>query len=128
MGYRLLADLVVGTHFLFIVFVVAGGFLSWRWRRAAWIHVPVAAWGALIEFAGWICPLTPLENHLRRAAGDAGYAGGFIEHYVIPVVYPGSLTRGIQVGLGIAVVVVNLVAYGGLWWKRAGRGGRGEER
>lgn len=116
MGYRLLADLVVGTHFLFIAFVVAGGFLAWRWRRAAWIHVPVAIWGALIEFAGWICPLTPLENHLRRAAGEAGYAGGFIEHYLIPIVYPVGLTRGIQIGLGVAVVVINVIAYGGLWW------------
>jgi len=120
-GYRLLADLLVGTHFLFIVFVVAGGFLAWRWRRAAWIHLPVAAWGALIEFAGWICPLTPLENQLRQAAGEAGYSGGFIEHYLIPIVYPGSLTRGMQLGLGIAVVVVNAVAYGKLAWGRRTR-------
>jgi polyferredoxin len=114
MGYRLLADLLVGLHFLFIVFVVAGGFLAWRWRRAAWVHLPVAAWGALIEFAGWVCPLTPLENQFRRAAGESGYAGGFIEHYLIPVIYPGGLTRGIQIGLGIAVIAVNLAAYGGL--------------
>ena len=114
MGYRLLADLLVGMHFLFIVFVVAGGFLAWRWRRAAWVHLPVAAWGALIEFAGWVCPLTPLENQFRRAAGESGYAGGFIEHYLIPVIYPGGLTRDIQIGLGIAVIAVNLAAYGGL--------------
>jgi len=114
MAYRLLADVLVGIHLLFVIFVVAGGFLTWRWPRVAWVHVPVALWGALIEFAGWICPLTPLENQLRRAAGEAGYAGGFIEHYVIPVVYPGALTREIQLALGIAVIVVNAVAYGRL--------------
>jgi hypothetical protein len=114
MAYRLLADVLVGIHLLFVIFVVAGGFLTWRWPRVAWVHVPVALWGALIEFAGWICPLTPLENQLRRAAGEAGYTGGFIEHYVIPVVYPGALTREIQLALGIAVIVVNAVAYGRL--------------
>lgn len=120
MTARILADALVGLHFLFVAFVVAGGFLAWRWRRVAWIHIPVALWGALIEFAGWVCPLTPLENHLRHAAGDAGYAGGFIEHYVIPIVYPAGLTRGLQLGLGIAVVVINVIAYGGLVRKRRG--------
>jgi hypothetical protein len=114
MGYRLLADILVGIHFLFVVFVVAGGFLTWRWPRLAWIHVPVALWGVLIEFAGWICPLTPLENSLRRAAGQAGYTGGFVEHYVIPVVYPGALTRDIQLALGVAVIAINVVVYGRL--------------
>ena len=118
---RLLADVLVGLHFGFVVFVVAGGFLAWRWPRTAWVHVPVALWGALIEFMGWICPLTPLENDLRRAAGEAGYAGGFIEHYVIPVVYPAGLTREIQLALGVAVVVMNAVAYGGLVWLRKRR-------
>jgi hypothetical protein len=117
MGLRLLADVLVGIHFLFVLFVVGGGFLAWRWPRVVWAHVPVALWGALIEFAGWICPLTPLENQLRRAAGEAGYAGGFIEHYVIPVIYPAGLTREMQVALGIAVVMVNLLAYGGLIWR-----------
>jgi len=121
MGSRLLADVLVGIHFLFVLFVVGGGFLAWRWPRMAWAHVPVALWGALIEFAGWICPLTPLENHLRRAAGEAGYAGGFIEHYVIPVVYPAGLTREIQLTLGAAVIVINAVAYGGLVWRRRNR-------
>jgi hypothetical protein len=120
MTARILADALVGLHFLFVAFVVAGGFLAWRWRRVAWIHIPVALWGVLIEFAGWVCPLTPLENHLRHAAGDAGYAGGFIEHYVIPIVYPAGLTRGLQLGLGIAVVVINVIAYGGLVRKRRG--------
>lgn len=120
MGYRLLADILVGVHFLFVVFVVAGGFLTWRWPRVAWIHVPVALWGALIEFAGWICPLTPLENSLRRAAGQAGYTGGFVEHYVIPVVYPGILTREIQVALGVAVIAINVLAYGVLFRRSRG--------
>lgn len=104
--------MVVGLHFLFVAFVVAGGFLAWRRPRLAWVHVPAAIWGALIEFLGWICPLTPLENHFRRLAGDAGYAGGFIEHYLIPVIYPAGLTPAIQVALGIAVLAVNGVAYG----------------
>ena len=108
---RLLADVLVALHFAFILFVVAGGFLAWRWRRVAWVHVPAAIWGVLIEFAGWICPLTPLENHFRIQAGQAGYAGGFIEHYLIPIIYPGGLTPAIQVVLGGAVIVINVVAY-----------------
>ena len=78
----------------------------------AWVHLPLAIWGALIEFTGWICPLTPLENTLRRAAGEAGYAGGFIEHYLIPIVYPSGLTRGTQLALGVAVILINMFAYG----------------
>lgn len=112
MLYRLTADVLVGVHFLFVAFVVAGGFLTWKWPRVAWVHIPCAVWGALIEFAGWICPLTPWENQLRRAAGEAGYAGGFIEHYIIPVLYPGGLTRELQLALGALVVVLNVVAYG----------------
>ena len=118
---RFLADLLVGLHLLFVVFVVTGGFITWRWPRVAWVHVPVAVWGALIEFAGWICPLTPLENQLRRAAGDAGYTGGFVEHYVIPIVYPGALTREIQIVLGAAVIAINAVAYGRLIWRLRNR-------
>ncbi len=111
MLYRLAADTVVFLHFAFTVFVVLGGFLAWRWRKLAWIHVPAAVWGAFIEFAGWICPLTPLENHFRRLAGEAGYTGGFIEHYLLPVLYPRGLTPTIQIILGIIVVVVNGYAY-----------------
>jgi hypothetical protein len=124
-GYRLLADLVVGVHAAFITFVVLGGFLAWRWPRAAWVHLPAAAWGTLIELAGWICPLTPIENQLRSRAGDAGYAGGFIEHYLIPVVYPAGLTRELQILLGIAALAVNVLAYGGLWWRTRRRRSRG---
>jgi hypothetical protein len=112
MGYRLLANGVVLVHAAFVVFVVVGGFLTWRWRRLALLHVPAAVWGALIEFAGWICPLTPLENTLRLHAGQAGYTGGFIEHYVLPVMYPNGLTRTAQIVLGVAVVALNVVAYG----------------
>lgn len=111
MSYRLVADLLVAVHFAFIVFVVAGGFLAWRWRPVAWVHLPAAAWGALIEFAGWICPLTPLENRFRRLAGEAGYEGGFIEHYLIPIIYPAGLTTPVQIVLGAVVVLVNVVAY-----------------
>lgn len=106
------ANLVVLTHLAFILFVVCGGLLALRWARAAWIHVPVALYGTLIELVGWTCPLTPLENHLRRRAGQGGYAGGFIEHYVLPIIYPGELTEAIQVAMGVAVLVVNV----GIYW------------
>jgi hypothetical protein len=94
-----------------VVFVVTGGLLVLRWPRLAWLHLPCALWGAWVELSGWICPLTPLEISLRVAAGEAGYKGGFLEHYVIPMLYPAGLTRGIQVGLGVAVLVVNVAAY-----------------
>ena len=126
MLYRILADLVVGVHALFVAFVVLGGLLALRWPWVAILHLPAAVWGALIEFRGWICPLTPLEKWLRAAAGQAGYQGGFIEHYLLPVLYPAGLTRGVQVVLGSAVVVVNLLVYGFLLVRlnRAGKGRR----
>jgi len=110
-SYRILADLVVGLHFAFVVFVAIGGLLVLRWPWLAGLHLPAAAWGALIEFAGWICPLTPLENWLRRRGDGAGYEGGFIEHYILPVLYPPGLTRELQIGLGMAVLLANLVIY-----------------
>jgi hypothetical protein len=112
MLFRLTADLLVGIHFLFIVFVVIGGFLCWRWPRMAWVHLPAAIWGAVIELMGWVCPLTPLENTFRRRAGQVGYEGGFIEHYLLPVIYPAGLTREVQLGLGVAVILLNAIAYG----------------
>jgi len=118
MLYRVLADGVLLLHLLFILFVVGGGLLVLHWPRLAWVHVPAAAWGALIEFAGWVCPLTPLENALRQQAGAGGYRGGFIEHYLLPVVYPGALTREIQIGLGLAVVAINAAVYLRLWRRR----------
>ncbi len=108
---RLTADLVVALHFAFICFVVVGGFIALRWRWVAFLHIPAAVWGALIEFQGWICPLTPLEQRFRLAAGQAGYAGGFIEHYLLPIIYPSGLTRSVQIVLGSVVLAINLVAY-----------------
>ena len=112
MLYRVAADAVLILHLAFVLFVVLGGFLVLRWPKLAWAHLPAVAWGALIEFSGWICPLTPLENALRDAAGDAIYAGDFVEHYIVALLYPGSLTRDVQVALGIAVVLLNAVIYG----------------
>ena len=124
MTYRLLADIALVVHLLFIAFVIGGGFLALRWPRLAWLHVPCFAWGVLIEFAGWICPLTPIENALRVAGGEAGYTGGFIEHYILPIVYPGGLTREIQIGLGVAALGINVLAYT-LLLRRHRRGDRG---
>lgn len=111
MIYSLLADLVVVAHLAFILFVVAGGLLAFRWRRALWIHLPAALWGVLIEFAGWICPLTPLENRLRLKAGELGYEGSFVEHHLLPIVYPEELTRNGQLVLGGLLLVVNALVY-----------------
>lgn len=109
---RLAADVVIFLHLGFILFVVAGGFVVLRWEKLAWLHIPCALWGVWIEFTGRVCPLTPLENWLRIAAGSAGYSGGFIEHYILPFVYPAGLTRGIQLVLGVGVIVINLCIYG----------------
>jgi hypothetical protein len=111
MAYRILADLVLVLHLGFIVFVMAGGFLV-LWRRGvAWIHVPAVAWAVLIEFMGWLCPLTPLEIWARTQAGETGYSGGFVEHYLLPVVYPASLTREVQIALGAGVLLANALIY-----------------
>jgi hypothetical protein len=115
MWYRAGADLVVIVHLLFIGFVVGGAFLAWRWPRIIWVHIPAASYGALIEFAGFTCPLTLLENDLRRHAGEAGYQGGFVEHYLVKVIYPPGLTRGMQVGLGVFVLLVTIVGYQGFF-------------
>jgi len=109
--YGALADAVVAVHFLFVLFVLFGGLLVLRWRWVRWLHLPAAAWGALIEFAGWTCPLTPLEKWLRRQGNGAGYEGGFIEHYILPVLYPRALTRNTQLVLGLVVVLLNLFIY-----------------
>jgi len=109
--YRLLANAVVLVHALFIVFVVIGGFLAWRRRWVAAIHIPCAVWGILIEYRSWICPLTPWENSLRARAGQAGYGGGFVEHYLLPVIYPSGLTPRVQMVLGTFVLAINVLAY-----------------
>ncbi len=118
MIYRLLADALVVGHLGFVFFVVAGALPALRWPRVAWIHLPCAIWGAGIELVGGVCPLTPLENRLRAAAGQNGYEGGFVEHYLLPILYPGGLTREIQVLLGVAVVLINVVVYGWLLLRR----------
>ncbi len=110
-----LADALVALHLLFVAFVVAGGFLLLRWPQLVWLHLPAAVWGAYIEFSGGICPLTPLENHLRALAGGATYAGGFVERYLLPLLYPDNLTLPIQQVLGALVVIVNLAAYALAW-------------
>ncbi|KUG21852.1 putative membrane protein [hydrocarbon metagenome] len=109
--HSLLADLIVLAHFLFIVFVICGGLLVIRWPKVAFIHLPAATWGAIVEFFGWICPLTPLENHFRNLAGHTQYSGDFILRYLVPVIYPDTLTSTIQTVLGIAVIVINVFVY-----------------
>ncbi len=118
---RIAADLIVLLHFAFVIFVVAGGLLALKWPKMAYLHIPAAVWGAWIGFANWICPLTPLENHLRRLVGEAGYAGGFIEHYITRILYPAGLTAGMRVILGIAVVAANLLVYGVYFARRRSR-------
>jgi hypothetical protein len=115
MPYRLLADAVVLLHLVFVVFVLSGGLLA-IWRRwMAAIHLPAAAWGVYIEFSGRVCPLTPLENRLRGLAGDAAYAGDFVERYLIPVLYPPDLRRDVQVAFGVFALVVNAAIYLYAW-------------
>ena len=124
MHYRILSDLVVILHLLFIVFVVAGGVLALRRPWLALLHLPAAVWGGYIEFSGTSCPLTPLENHFSRLAGEEGYAGGFIEHYLLPVIYPAGLTADVQIGLGLFVVAINLVVYSFVLRRGFSRSGR----
>ena len=121
MPYGLLADLVLLVHAGFVAFVVLGGLLVLIRPRLAWLHLPAVVWGAGIEFAGAVCPLTPLENHLRALAHQQGYAGGFVEHYVFGLIYPDGLTRNVQLALGVAVIVINVLVYAAAWRRhRAG--------
>jgi hypothetical protein len=115
----LAADVVVALHFAFVVFVAGGGLLVWRWPRLAWVHLPAVAWGAFVEFSGSICPLTPLENRLRAAGGLPTYEGGFIDRYVMPILYPVGLTRDTQLWLGVALIGINVAAYVFAWRRRA---------
>lgn len=115
-----LADLVVVLHLVFILFAVGGGLLALRWPRVAWLHVPAVLWGVLVEATGGMCPLTPLENALRRAGGDAAYAGGFVDHYVVPLVYPAALTRELQIALAAALLGANALVYAAVWRRREG--------
>lgn len=122
MAYGLAADLVLVVHLAFVLFVALGGLLVLKWPRVAWGHLPAAAWGILIEFAGWICPLTPLENRLRELAGESAYRGDFIARYLMPVIYPEGLTREAQIGLGLAAVAGNAVIYVIVWRRRRAPG------
>lgn len=115
----LAADVVVALHFAFVAFVALGGLFVWRWPRVAWVHLPAVAWGAYVEFSGSICPLTPLENRLRAAGGLATYEGGFIDRYIMPILYPVGLTRDTQLWLGVALVGINVAAYVFAWRRRA---------
>jgi Protein of Unknown function (DUF2784) len=117
MFYRLSADVVVFLHLAFVVFVIAGGLLVFRWRWIAWLHLPAVLWAALLEFYGWLCPLTPLEQKLRACAGQTGYGGGFVEHYILPVLYPAGLDESVQFQIGSLVIAVNIAVYGWLLWR-----------
>ena len=116
---RLLATLVVLAHMAFVAFVVAGGVLVLRWPRVAWVHLPTAVWGAMIALVGWICPLTPLENWLRVQAGGKPYDTGFLEHYLLPILYPVAMTRGLQIATGAFVVLVNGLVYWRVFRRRS---------
>jgi hypothetical protein len=124
MIYRALADFVLLLHMGFVLFAALGGVLAFKWRRVAWFHIPAALWAALIEFVGWECPLTPLENWLRRKGGEAGYQTGFIERYILPLIYPAPFSRTLHVVLGLLVLGVNLAIYGWIWRRSASAGRR----
>ena len=115
MWYSWLADLILCMHAGFVLFVIFGGLLVLRWRWIAWLHLPAAVWGAVVEFSGWVCPLTPLENWLRGHAGETGYRSDFVAYYLLPVLYPDGLTRGVQLMLGTVVLAINISVYGWLW-------------
>ncbi|MEZ4424166.1 MAG: DUF2784 domain-containing protein [Gemmatimonadota bacterium] len=119
---RFAADALVVVHLAFVGFVLLGALLVARWPRWAWVHLPSAAWGVWIELSGGVCPLTPLENRLRRAAGGGGYEGGFVEHYLLPVLYPSGLTPDVQTVLGLLVLLLNATLYAWVLWRhRASR-------
>ncbi|MDZ4853347.1 MAG: DUF2784 domain-containing protein [Nitrospirota bacterium] len=118
MLYLILSDLVMILHLAFVIFVVCGGVLLLRWPRVMRLHLPAAIWGAVVEFTGWICPLTPLENWLRAQTGEAAYEGDFVLRFLLPMLYPEALTHDVQVVLGVLVLVVNLAIYSWLWQAR----------
>lgn len=111
MSYQLAATAIALLHLAFILFVLFGGLLVLRWPKLMWVHLPAAVWGVLIEFFGWWCPLTKWENSLLRAAGRAGYDTGFVNHYIMPIIYPAGLTRGLEIAIGVLVLVVNVAVY-----------------
>jgi hypothetical protein len=125
MFYRIGAEAVLSVHFAFIAFVLFGALLALRWRWIVALHLPAVAWGFFVEVTGRICPLTYAENYLRERAGEVGYSQGFIDHYLLPVIYPAGLSQQIQYALAGVVVLVNVLAYGWLLHRRASeRAGR----
>jgi hypothetical protein len=118
MPYSLLANLVLLIHLGFILFVVLGGLAVARHPWMAWLHIPCAAWGVMVELMGWYCPLTPLENHFLRLAGETDYRGDFIGHYLLAAIYPEGLSRSTQIGLGLGALALNGVIYTRLVWRR----------
>lgn len=125
--YRFLADAVLMLHLVFIFFVIFGALLLLRYPRLIWLHLPAVLWGAAIEFNNWLCPLTPLENHFRALGSELPYAGDFIAHYLMPLVYPATLTRGMQLLLGIGCLALNALIYALLYWKKWRRTGERKE-
>jgi hypothetical protein len=121
MRFALLADVVLVAHVAFVLFAALGGLLAMRWRRAAWAHLPAAAWGVLIELTGGVCPLTPLENRLKQAAGASGYEGGFVEHYIAALLYPDALSRHLQFALAAFLAALNVAVYALVLWRRGRR-------
>jgi hypothetical protein len=119
MFFIILARITFLVHFAFILFVPLGGLLAVKWKHCPWLHVPSAVYGALLSFFGWICPLTPLESWLLEKGGRTGYHCGFIEHYIVPIIYPEGLTRNLGITLGVAAVVINLIIY--TWLMRKSR-------
>jgi hypothetical protein len=117
MNYSIAADALVIVHLVFIVFVMLGGLLLLKWRWLIYLHLPAVAWGILVELFGWLCPLTPLEQRFRILAGETGYSGGFVQHYLLPVIYPAGLTREVQILIAISVITINLVIYSVIYVK-----------
>ena len=121
MWHSILADIVVVLHLGFVLFVLFGGLLIMKWPKMMWLHLPAVFWGVVVEFTGWICPLTPLENWLRTQGGESDRTGDFIARYLLPILYPDALTRDFQIMLGALVLLVNLVVYGYLWQRNRAR-------
>lgn len=111
MVFHILANLVLLIHLLFLAFVFLGAFLVRRYHWLAWLHLPAVTWAGVVEFTGWYCPLTPLENWFLQLGGEAGYSGGFVETHLLSVIYPDGLTRSIQIALGCLVVLINVLLY-----------------
>jgi hypothetical protein len=114
----MIVDLIVIVHFAFVLFVVLGGLLAFWMPRVIWVHIPAVIWGVAIEFGGWICPLTPLEQRLRQQQGDAGYEGDFIAHYILRALYPEGLTRRDQLFLGAIALTLNIAIYALVFLRR----------